>query len=52
MAASEEAARALGQLSQRDVDQIPVVAEDGRLQGLVRRQDIMKWLRLQTDAGA
>ncbi len=42
----DEAKDALGQLAQRDVGQIPVV-EDGHLLGVVRRQDIVKWLGLR-----
>lgn len=44
--ASAEADEALHQLRQLDVRQVPVV-ENGRLVGLVRRRDIMKWLQLQ-----
>jgi CBS domain-containing protein len=31
---------------ERDVSQLPVI-DDGRLVGLVRRRDIMRWLQLQ-----
>jgi CBS domain-containing protein len=41
-----EAERALEQMARRNVDQIPVL-EDGRLLGLVRRRDIVKWLALR-----
>lgn len=41
-----EADEALHQLGQLDVRQVPVV-DNGRLVGLVRRRDIMKWLQLQ-----
>lgn len=43
----EGTAEALQKLAQRDVDQVPVV-EGGRLVGILRRRDIMKWLELQT----
>lgn len=38
---------ALQQLASRNVGQLPV-EEQGRLQGLVRREDIMRWLELHT----
>ena len=41
-----EADEALHQLGQLDVRQVPVL-ENGRLVGLVRRRDIMRWLQLQ-----
>lgn len=41
---------ALTLLGQRNVDQIPIV-EDGRLEGLVRRREIMTWLSLNPLAG-
>jgi Zn-dependent protease len=44
----EDASRALDQLAGRDVRQLPVLRE-GRLEGLVRRRDIVKWLQLQSD---
>jgi len=42
----EDAADALTKLMQREVNQLPVV-EQGRLVGLLRRKDIIRWLRLQ-----
>ena len=45
--ANAQSGDAMRALARRDVDQIPVV-ENGRLLGLVRRQDIMKWLGLHT----
>lgn len=42
----DEAQQALQQLAEEGYDQIPVV-DHGELRGLVRRQDIMKWLKLQ-----
>ncbi|HKE05248.1 MAG TPA: site-2 protease family protein [Blastocatellia bacterium] len=45
--ASEYAGDALEKLTRRDVRQAPVV-ENGRLVGLLRRRDILKWLELQS----
>ncbi len=47
----DTASKALDELSSRDIRQLPVISE-GHLAGLVRRRDIIKWLRLQTDAGS
>jgi Zn-dependent protease len=47
MAPEEAAVDALRRLASEDVNQIPVV-DEGRLLGLVRRSDIMKWLALRT----
>ena len=41
----ESAADALGKLSSRDVDQLPVV-ENGRLVGMLRRGDLLRWIEL------
>jgi CBS domain-containing protein len=42
----QDAAEALGILAQRNVNQLPVL--DGeRLVGLLRREDVLKWLSLQ-----
>jgi Zn-dependent protease len=41
----DDALEVLAILAQRDVNQLPVM-EDGRLIGLVRREDILKWLSL------
>jgi CBS domain-containing protein len=45
--ASEDAGNALEKLTRRDVAQAPVI-ENGRLVGLLRRRDILKWLELQS----
>jgi Zn-dependent protease len=45
--ASEDANNALEKLTRRDVGQAPVI-ENGRLVGLLRRTDILKWLELQS----
>ncbi|HEY8461438.1 MAG TPA: site-2 protease family protein [Blastocatellia bacterium] len=45
--ASEDASNALEKLTRRDVGQAPVI-ENGRLVGLLRRADILKWLELQS----
>ena len=44
----EAATAALRALAQRDVGQLPVV-EDGRLVGLLRRQDLVRWLELHAE---
>lgn len=41
--------RALQLITQRSVNQLPVI-EGGRLLGLVRREDILRWLSLHGDA--
>jgi CBS domain-containing protein len=43
----ESAAAALSKLGQRDVEQLPVVADGNRLLGMLRRSDILRWLELQ-----
>lgn len=47
---SDDAAHALELLASLEVGQLPVV-EDGRFLGLVRRQELMKWLMLRPAAG-
>jgi CBS domain-containing protein len=51
VAPDEEAGEALRGLADRDVDQVPVV-ENGRLVGLLRRRDILRWLQLHADRAA
>jgi Zn-dependent protease/CBS domain-containing protein len=46
-APDEEAADALMKLAQSDVNQLPVMS-GGKLVGLLRRQDIVRWLQLQS----
>lgn len=46
----EDAADALSRLRELEVRQLPVM-EDGKLLGLVRRRDILRWLQLQTELG-
>ncbi|HXG64365.1 MAG TPA: CBS domain-containing protein, partial [Blastocatellia bacterium] len=46
----EDAGEALEKLARRDVRQMPVI-QDGRLVGLLRRRDILKWLQLQSEFG-
>jgi Zn-dependent protease/CBS domain-containing protein len=45
------AGEALNLLGQHNVNQLPVV-QDGRLVGMVRREDILKWLSLKAGAKA
>lgn len=47
--ANEDAADTLMKLTRRDVRQLPVM-ENGKLAGLLRRRDIIKWLQLQSEA--
>lgn len=47
---NEDASEAFDKLTRRDVRQVPVVSE-GRLVGLLRRRDIVKWLQLQSEFG-
>jgi CBS domain-containing protein len=44
----EDAGEVLSRLAGRDLNQLPVL-EDGRVRGLVRREDILKWLALYAD---
>ena len=46
----EDAGEALNKLTQRDVNQLPVLNR-GELVGLLRRRDIIRWLRLQAEFG-
>ncbi|MES2535993.1 MAG: site-2 protease family protein [Pseudomonadota bacterium] len=45
----DDVLKALSLLGERKVNQLPVVG-DGRVQGLVRREDILKWLSLHENA--
>jgi Zn-dependent protease len=45
----EDAADAMDKLTERDIRQVPVVDGD-RLLGLLRRQDLMKWLQLHAES--
>ena len=44
----EDATDALNDLARRDVNQLPVM-EGGRLVGMLRRRDIMRWLQLHSE---
>jgi Zn-dependent protease/CBS domain-containing protein len=44
----EDAAEALKELGSRNVHQMPVV-QDGHLLGMLRHQDIVKWLQIHSD---
>jgi Zn-dependent protease len=46
-----DAGEALNELARRGVNQLPVV-KDGRLLGLLRREDVLKWLVLHAQADA
>jgi Zn-dependent protease/CBS domain-containing protein len=46
----DEAFNALALFGRRDVNQLPVV-EDGRVVGMIRREDILKWLSLHAGPG-
>ena len=46
----DEAFDVLALLGQRDLNQLPVV-DNGRLVGMIRREDILKWLSLHTTPG-
>jgi Zn-dependent protease/CBS domain-containing protein len=46
----DNASRALDTLAGLDVHQLPVVSGD-RLEGVVRRSDVVRWLQLQSDIG-
>jgi Zn-dependent protease/predicted transcriptional regulator len=46
----EDAAEAMTQLSTCEVRQLPVL-EDGHLSGVLRREDLIQWLRLHAESG-
>jgi Zn-dependent protease len=45
----QEASEALNKLTQRDVRQLPVI-QDHTLVGLLRRRDIIRWLKIESEA--
>lgn len=45
---NEDSGEALSELGEHDVNQLPVV-QDGRLVGLLRRRDILRWLQLHSE---
>ncbi len=45
---NEDSGDALSELGEHDVNQLPVV-QDGRLVGLLRRRDILRWLQLHSE---
>lgn len=51
IAQQEDAAEALLKLKQYDIRQLPVLSNN-RLVGLLRRQDIIRWLQIQSDSAS
>lgn len=47
-----DAEQALEKLARREVEQLPVVDDEAHLLGLVRRQDLVRWLALQEPEAA
>lgn len=47
---NEDASEALTQLATCDVRQLPVL-EGGNLKGVLRRQDVIQWMRLHSESG-
>ncbi len=47
---NEPMTEAFEQLERRNVQSLPVVEEDGRLSGVLRYRDILKWIELQSGA--
>ncbi|HZD58276.1 MAG TPA: CBS domain-containing protein, partial [Anaerolineales bacterium] len=47
VAPDEDASDALNKLSEKDIRQLPVL-QDGRLVGVLRRRDIVRWMQLQS----
>jgi len=45
----DDALDALETLARRNVNQLPVVEADGTLRGLLRREDVLRWLALHRD---
>jgi len=48
----DSGAEALRKLGQHAVDQLPVYDDDGRLAGLIHREDLMRYLALSADRGS
>lgn len=51
LAPDADAEQALEELAQHDVEQVPVLDGNAHLLGVVRRQDLMRWLALQRPHG-
>ena len=51
VAPDDDAFEALSLLAQRGLNQLPVV-RDGRLRGLLRREEVMSWLALHEEPAA
>jgi signal-transduction protein with cAMP-binding, CBS, and nucleotidyltransferase domain len=41
---------ALNELGRREINQLPVV-EDGRVRGLLRREDVLRWISVYGERG-
>lgn len=50
VAPQDDVYRVLSLLGEREVNQVPVV-DDGHVRGLIRREDILKWLSLYEQPG-
>jgi Zn-dependent protease len=49
---SDTGAEALRLLGQHSVEQLPVVDDEGKVMGLIRRDDLLRWVVLHSDRGS